>query len=88
MLGCLVFISTGYPTLYGLARWSHQVIHRRMQTSDVHGHAVTSLHEVEAGDGKWSPLPGLCAFVFTPLRFIERAGWYVIEPEGKPFGLP
>ena len=43
---------------------------------------------MEAGDDKWSPLPGLCEFIFTPLRWVELSFWYGVEPEGKPFGLP
>lgn len=88
MLAALVFVSVGYPACYGLARAKHQIVHTRAQTSDAHGHQVVSKHGVVAGDGKWSPLPGLVAIVFTPLRWAELAFWYVIEPEGKPFGLP
>ena len=88
VLGCLAVFATGYPAGYVLARVSHQIIHTRQHTYDAHGHQVVSRHGVQAGDGKWSPLPGLCAFVFTPLRGVEWLAWNFLEPEGKPFGLP
>ena len=88
VLGGLVFFATGYPGCYGLSRYTHQIVHTRLHTYDRHGHQIVSRHGVEAGDDKWSPLPGLCEFIFTPLRWVELSFWYGVEPEGRPFGLP
>ncbi len=88
VVGSLLVFAVGYPAGYVVARSSHQIIHTRAHTYDAHGHQVVSQHGVTAGDGKWSPIPPIAAFVFTPLRWVELVGWYLLEPEGKPFGLP
>jgi hypothetical protein len=88
VVGCLLLFATGYPAGYVLARSTHQIVHARAYTWDAHGHQVTSEHQVRAGDGKWSPLPGLCAVIFAPLRGVEFVAWQLLEPEGRPFGLP
>lgn len=84
----MLFVATGYPACYVVARVNHVIVHRSAHTYDAHGHQVPSLHEVEAGDGKLaSPNPLIAAF-FTPLRLIEKAAWHLIAPLGKPDGLP
>jgi hypothetical protein len=88
VIGCLLIFATGYPAGYALARASHQIVHARAYGYDAHGHQITNEHWVRAGEGKFSPLPGVCALVFAPARAVEFLMWQIIEPIGKPFGLP
>lgn len=87
-LGCLIVFATGYPALYALARWNHLIVHQKAHTVDAHGHQVPSRHDVVAGDGKLASPNGLVAAFFTPLRVLERGLWHVLEPLGRPDGLP
>ncbi|MFT3707560.1 MAG: hypothetical protein QM817_07805 [Archangium sp.] len=88
VIGCLLLFATGYPTGYFFARTTHQIVHARAYTYDAHGHQITSEHWVHAGDYKFGYFAALCSLVFTPLRAVEFLMWQIIEPIGKPFGLP
>ncbi|MFO0596970.1 MAG: hypothetical protein U0228_16765 [Myxococcaceae bacterium] len=75
-----------YCGLYVLVRVEHFLVHERAITFDAHGHQLVLEHRVRFGD-VGLPVDPLVTF-FTPLRFAESLVWNVIEPVGKPVGLP
>lgn len=69
-----------YALGYVLLRVQHVIVHTSMNAGDEY-----TLHDVVAGDAKLASPNGLMAGLYTPLRSLERGGWYLAKPVGSRY---
>jgi len=76
----LAVAATLYVMSYGFFRGSHQLVHRISFAGSVY-----SEHYV-AGGSAWfmgQHINDTLAWVYSPLRWLETAAWYVVRPPGS-----
>lgn len=56
------------------------IVHTSMNAGDEY-----TLHDVVAGDAKLASPNILIAGFYTPLRYLERGGWYLVKPVGSRY---
>lgn len=75
-LGVLLLI---YAAGYAFCRQNHFIVHISACAAGAY-----SFHDVIDGDAKFAGFNPLFAAFYTPLRYFEKAYWYIAKPDGSP----
>ena len=79
---CMAIYVGGYVT----CRVTGSIIHESGYRTDA-GKLVVAEHRVDVGGGvAEAPRNPIPAMLFTPMRWMEQAAWYVVKPVGSEWG--